>query len=292
MSQLDHLRALHWSGTPVSDVWFGLMQLAAETEQMTTLVSPETERALRGVLARTLGIAGTVAVVDLDNHNASERALLRGLSAARKSDDSRLIAWLYGKLAHRRIYDFSGNRIANLLEALKYVQYADRYAGDNPVVLADLLNTKGEALAALGRESAIGDIHVAGTMMESAPEDITPEWLSHFNESRVHSMLGACYLRLNNPKDARYELDISLMGIGENHSHEVIVLADSARAYAQIGEPEQARQFLTYALPVAQRSRSALRTTRIRAARHELHPLAHEPFIIELDERLHAASLS
>ncbi len=184
MSQLDHLRALHWSGTPVSDVWFGLMQLAAETEQMTTLVSPETERALRGVLARTLGIAGTVAVVDLDNHNASERALLRGLSAARKSDDSRLIAWLYGKLAHRRIYDFSGNRIANLLEALKYVQYADRYAGDNPVVLADLLNTKGEALAALGRESAIGDIHVAGTMMESAPEDITPEWLSHFNEWR------------------------------------------------------------------------------------------------------------
>ena len=287
---LDHIRSLHWTGEPASKIYDLLMHHAYSIDEgIGELGESEDRRNLLAIQAQTLTLAGNVAFLDLGKHRMAERLYRAAVRAGKRSSDPRLCSWIYSKMAHRRIYDPASDPIM-LYDALYYSDSAKKYADGNPVVLASTYKTKAEIYATLGAETkAMRTLDLASEQLRLA--SAFPEWHNHFGPANISSMEGTCYLRLGNAKQAIASLESALAIEREDKAHEVIVLADTARAHAGIGEPERATELLMRAVPTASRAHSAIRTTRIRNARTALDPWATEPFVRELDGAMREASL-
>ncbi len=150
--RLDHIRHLHWTGEPTTKVYSLLMHNNYTLDDVISqLPKIPLVRDLYAVKAQTLTLSGNVAFLDLGNHRVAERNYRTAARIARRSSDPRLQAWIFSKMAQRRIYDPESDPTL-LHDALYYSDTAKKCADGNPILLASTYNTKAEVYASLGHE--------------------------------------------------------------------------------------------------------------------------------------------
>ncbi len=265
--RLDHIRHLHWTGEPTTKVYSLLMHNNYTLDDVISqLPKIPLVRDLYAVKAQTLTLSGNVAFLDLGNHRVAERNYRTAARIARRSSDPRLQAWIFSKMAQRRIYDPESDPTL-LHDALYYSDTAKKCADGNPILLASTYNTKAEVYASLGHEvKAMRTLDQASEQLRIASVG-SPAWHSNFGPQKVSSMEGACWLRLGNARRAVAASESALAGEYEDKAHETIVLADAARGWAMLGDRERAVHLLSRAMPTAIAMNSVARTERIRLAR-------------------------
>ncbi len=292
-SWLRGLREAHWRGESAPAIYRGLLRHAYDVERETAFLADRVlQQNLYSVQAQALCLAGSIAFLDLGERQRAERHLLAGVRAATRSSDSRLISWVCAKLAQHRLYDPSGS-VTLLHEALQYCARGERQAQGNPVVIANVLRMEAEVYAKLGLASPmLRSLERAEDLLASADQEETPSWHANLTADKLHGMAGACWLRLGDAQRSAEAFQSMQYDKVEDHAHSVVTVADTARAYALLGEPEHAVTLLSLVIPTASITNSLVRRARIRDARTALAPWRREPFVRELDEQLADAGIA
>jgi hypothetical protein len=99
--------------------------------------------------------------------------------------------------------------------------------------------------------------------------------------------VGACHLRLGDPKGAQAALQESArrLGLGKE-KHKSVILGDVSTALVLQGDPEQASAVLHQAIDLVELTSSAAGKRRVFAAGRQLGGWRNESFVQEVQDRL------
>jgi len=288
VGRLQYLAGLQHAGEPAEPVYVLLSRHASDLDRLAgRFKGSDVERELRTVQAWTLATVGHTAFAHLGNHAMAEEHFRAGMQAARQSSDPRLRAALCVELARRRLHDPTDDARTSLFDALWVVNSGFKFADGNPLVLADLHNTRALVCASLGNGHGANEALVqAAQAVESVRAGDSLAWLPDIHSAQVKATSGISHLRLGDAGRAADELEGALDAIGSNRLHAALLLAYAAEASAKLKEPEHAVSLLHEAIPTVSTSKSVLRAQAIRNARATLQPWDGELFVRELDDRL------
>jgi hypothetical protein len=111
--------------------------------------------------------------------------------------------------------------------------------------------------------------------------------LGVFAREQLGGFVGACYLRLHDPRGAQLALQESAQGLGVGkEKHESVILGDVSTALILQGEPEQASAVLHQAIDLVELTGSAAGKRRIFVAGRQLGPWRNESFVQQVQDRL------
>jgi hypothetical protein len=99
--------------------------------------------------------------------------------------------------------------------------------------------------------------------------------------------VGACFLRLNDPRGAQVALQQTARSLGAGkEKHRSVILGDVSTALVLQGDPGQASAVLHQAIDLVELTASAAGKRRVFAAGRQLSPWRNEPFVQEVQDRL------
>jgi tetratricopeptide (TPR) repeat protein len=174
-------------------------------------------------------------------------------------------------------------------EALPLLQAAKRLAvtHSSSTILAWIASMEAEAHANLHDEHACLEVLTqAESLVGQLKREEDPYGIK-FDYARFIGYRGVCHLRLQQPEDA-----ISALQEGNNLTTTLsarqrsIIVADSAAAYNQQGEVEEASRLLIQALTMTDRTKSLLATQRILDIRRDMMQWGISQSVKELDNQL------
>jgi hypothetical protein len=158
--------------------------------------------------------------------------------------------------------------------------------GSSHVVAGWSLGFTAEAHALLGEERKTkltldrADFHLSKVTSDDP-------MLGVFAREQLGGFVGACYLRLHDPRGAQLALQESAQGLGVGkEKHESVILGDVSTALILQGEPEQASVVLHQAIDLVELTGSAAGKRRIFTAGRQLGPWRNESFVQEVQDRL------
>jgi hypothetical protein len=143
-----------------------------------------------------------------------------------------------------------------------------------------------EAHALLGAERKAklrldrADLHLS----KAAPDD---PMFGVFAREQLGGFVGACHLRLSDPRAAQVALLESAQRLGPGkEKHKSVILGDVSTALALQSDPEQASAVLHQAIDLVELTGSGAGKRRVFAAGRQLGPWRNEPFVQEVQDRL------
>jgi hypothetical protein len=158
--------------------------------------------------------------------------------------------------------------------------------GSSHVVAGWSLAFTAEAHALLGEEWKTkltldrADFHLS----KAAPDD---PMFGVFAREQLGGFVGACLLRLSDPRGAQVALQESAQGLGAGREkHKSVILGDVSTALVLQGEPEQASAVLHQAIDLVELTGSAAGKRRVFTAGRQLAPWRNEPFVQDVQGRL------
>jgi hypothetical protein len=108
-----------------------------------------------------------------------------------------------------------------------------------------------------------------------------------FAREQLGGFVGACHLRLNDPKGAQVALQESARSLGTGkEKHKSVILGDVSTALVRQGEPEQASAVLHQAIDLVELTGSGAGKRRVFTAGRQLSPWRNESFVQEVQDRL------
>jgi hypothetical protein len=108
-----------------------------------------------------------------------------------------------------------------------------------------------------------------------------------FGREQLGGFVGACHLRLNDPRGARAALQDSALRLGPGkEKHRSVILADLSTAFVLQGDPEHASAILHQAIDLVELTGTAAGKRRAFAAVQQLKPWRNEPFVQDVQDRL------
>jgi hypothetical protein len=154
--------------------------------------------------------------------------------------------------------------------------------GSSHVVAGWSLAFAAEAHALLGEERKTkltldrADFHLSKTAADDPMFGV-------FAREQLGGFVGACYLRLHDPREAQLALQESAQRLGAGkEKHKSVILGDVSTALVLQGEPEQASPVLHHAIDLVELTGSAAGKRRVLTAGRQLGPWRHEPFVQEV----------
>jgi hypothetical protein len=108
-----------------------------------------------------------------------------------------------------------------------------------------------------------------------------------FDREQLGGFVGACHLRLNDPRGAESALQESARRLGAGkEKHRAVILADLSTAFVLQDEPERACAALHQVIDLVELTGSAAGKRRAFAAGRQLTPWRNEPFVQDVQDRL------
>jgi hypothetical protein len=158
--------------------------------------------------------------------------------------------------------------------------------GSSHIVAGWSLAFAAEAQALLGeeRKAKLRLDRAALHLSKVAPDDPI---FGVFAREQLGGFVGACHLRLNDPKGAQIALQESARSLGAGkEKHKSVMLGDVSTALVLQGEPEQASAVLHQAIDLVELTGSGAGKRRAFTAGRQLGPWRNEPFVQEVQDRL------
>jgi hypothetical protein len=158
--------------------------------------------------------------------------------------------------------------------------------GSSHVIAGWSLAFAAEAHALLGEERKArlrldrADLH----MSKVAPDD---PMFGVFAKEQLGGFVGACHLRLNDPRGAQSALQETARSLGAGkEKHKSVILGDVSTALVRQGDPEQASVVLHQAIDLVELTGSAAGKRRVFATGRQLGLWRNEQFVQEVQDRL------
>jgi tetratricopeptide (TPR) repeat protein len=249
---------------------------------------------LRDQLVTTLGeteaLLACMLLLDLGDFGRASFHLARGLDAARQTDAQELEAFILGGMTFYACY--AGNQ----QEALRLIERARQLASTagTTVTRGWLAAVAAEVNARAG--DVTGALHAlddAATTLQHFDANNPPPWIGigTFNEAKLTSYAGLCYVLLGQPRRAVDELTGALHTLDPAlRKHRCTAMADLATALIQLREVEEGCRQASESLGLAIELRHAANAERIRRLRPQLAPWSGHPAVKRLDEQLQLVS--
>lgn len=206
---------------------------------------------------------------DMHNYAPAHAYYTVAIKAAQEADNYALWAVGLGRMSSLPIYDGHPDQAIPHLQEAQYL--AERNC--SPMTRAWLASVKAEAYANLyDTHACFESLKQAERLVEQIGLESTEDpYGMNFNYARLLGYKGVCYLRFQRPKFALTALDEAARVIDTASIRQrSIILTDSAIAYVQRGDIQEACEYANQALRMTSRTRSELVMQRIRQFRSNI----------------------
>lgn len=248
---------------------------------------------LRGCYSARVGAALMSATAELTQlaawaayddglHGLAQRYMIQALRLAMTASDRPLGAEILAGMGHQAVY------LGAHTEAIDLARAAARVAAEINVaaLVAESAVLEAHAHAIAGDETACGKaLNRAECALDRADRTADPQWIAYFDEAYLAAKFGHCFAALGRGDLAQRFARRSLQMDSRYVRGKQFNLALLGRAYAQVGEVEQAAEIGVQAVELAQNLRSSRSVDYIADLANRLGACVGVPAVREFAER-------